>query len=170
MTVSISEQDHRIAKLAALAMIIHVLEAALPSPIPGIKPGLANIIILYVLATDGWKTAAWVSLLRVFGSGLLLGQWLSPTFMLSFSGALAALLVMLPCRPLLGRHLSLIGASVLAALAHVLAQFSVAAWLFLPHPSLWHVLPGFLGVAVVFGLLSGTMAHALVQRLNPSRP
>ena len=83
--------DHRIAKLAALAISLHLVEAVLPSPLPGVKPGLANIVTLFVLYRFDFATAAWVSLLRVFASSLLLGSFLSPTFALSLSGAVFSL-------------------------------------------------------------------------------
>ncbi len=83
--------DHRIAKLAAFAIALHMVEAVIPSPLPGVKPGIANIVTLYVLYQYGFATAAWVSILRVFASSLLLGQFLSPTFALSLSGAVLSL-------------------------------------------------------------------------------
>lgn len=61
----VTDDDYRIARYAAAAIALTVAEAALPSPLPGIKPGLANIIVLVVLARYGWRDAAWVSLLRV---------------------------------------------------------------------------------------------------------
>ena len=64
--------DHRIAQLAALAIGLHMIEAVVPSPLPGIKPGIANIVTLYVLYRFDFATAAWVSLLRVFAASLLL--------------------------------------------------------------------------------------------------
>ena len=39
-------EDHHIAKLAAIAIALHMVEAVIPSPIPGVKPGLANIVTL----------------------------------------------------------------------------------------------------------------------------
>ncbi|MGB2833052.1 MAG: Gx transporter family protein, partial [Methylotenera sp.] len=42
-------EDHRIAKLAAFAIALHMIEAVIPSPLPGVKPGIANIVTLYVL-------------------------------------------------------------------------------------------------------------------------
>ena len=64
--------DHRVAKLAAMAIGLHMLESIIPSPLPGVKPGIANIVTLYVLYRFDFATAAWVSLLRVFASSLLL--------------------------------------------------------------------------------------------------
>ena len=71
LTFKISEEDIRIARLAALAVTIHIAESALPSPLPGIKPGLANVITLLVLFEFGLRTAAWVSLLRVLVASLI---------------------------------------------------------------------------------------------------
>jgi heptaprenyl diphosphate synthase len=99
MTVSViklatSAEDHHIARMAALALGLSVLEAAMPSPLPGVKPGLANIVILIVLARYGWRTAAWVSLLRVLAGGLLMGSFLSPGFFLDLSGAVCSLAIL----------------------------------------------------------------------------
>ena len=58
---------------AAAAIALSVVEAAIPLPLPGVKPGLANIIALIVLARYGWREAVWVSLLRVVAGSLLLG-------------------------------------------------------------------------------------------------
>ena len=87
ITVPTTRQDHRIAWLTALAITIHIAESALPSPLPGIKPGLANVVTIVALVQYGWGTAAWVALLRVLIGSLLIGTFLSPTFLLSLAGA-----------------------------------------------------------------------------------
>ncbi|HZV98088.1 MAG TPA: Gx transporter family protein, partial [Methylophilaceae bacterium] len=66
LVVTATADDHRIAKLAAFAIGLHLVESIIPSPLPGVKPGIANIITLYVLYRFDFATAAWVSLLRVF--------------------------------------------------------------------------------------------------------
>ncbi|WP_455210574.1 Gx transporter family protein, partial [Kaarinaea lacus] len=58
-------EDYIIAGLAALAITIHVAESALPSPLPGVKPGLANVVTLVALLMFGWRVAAWEAFLRV---------------------------------------------------------------------------------------------------------
>ena len=90
--------DRRIARLAAAAIVLTVAEAAIPLPLPGVKPGLANIVTLIVLARWGWRDAVWVALLRVFAGSLLLGQLFAPGFFLSLSGSLASLATPLPSR------------------------------------------------------------------------
>ncbi len=157
-----SSLDRRIAGLAALAVVIHLAEAALPSPLPGIKPGLANVVVLYALLRYGWMVAVWVGLLRVLVGSLLLGTFLSPGFFLSLSGALASLAVLALMHRLPG--LSGPGLAVPSAMAHVLGQFAVAYVWFIPHAGLFQLLPAFLTVALVFGLAGGLAVNRLLDR------
>ena len=117
-----TSQDHHIARMAALALGLSVLEAAIPSPLPGVKPGLANIIILIVLHRYGWRTAAWVSLLRVFAGGLLMGNFLSPGFFIGLAGALCSLALLAASQHLPPRWFGAITHSILAAYAHIAAK------------------------------------------------
>lgn len=160
-----SRDDLRIAYLAALAIVIHVAEALLPSPLPGIKPGLANIVTVATLCHLGWRSAAWVSLLRVLAGSLLIGSFLSPTFFLSFAGALASLAALGLAARLPG--IGPAGLSVLASLAHMAAQFAVAYLLFIPHPALLGLLPVLMTAALGFGLVNGLIAQSMVRRLAP---
>lgn len=163
-TVWTTAADHRIAALAALAVTIHLAEAALPSPLPGFKPGLANVITLVALFLHGWRVAVWVTGLRVLVAGLLLGTFLSPTFLLSLAGAAGALLALLVAHRLPG--IGPLGLAILAALAHMTAQFLLAWWVFLPHPALPLLLPPLLAMALVTGALSGTIALMVLRRLR----
>ncbi len=163
MEIHATSEDHRIAWLTALAIGIHLLEAALPSPLPGVKPGLANVITIVVLVQFGWPSAAWVSLLRVLCGSLLLGTFLSPTFFLSLSGALASVAALWCGTRLPGRGFGPIGLSLLAALAHMSGQFLIAYALFIPHPGLWTLFPVLLTAAVLFGLLSGIIARIILK-------
>ena len=164
LTLQSTRDDVRIAHLAALAMAVHVLEAALPSPIPGVKPGLANIVTVAVLCRFGWSTAAWITALRVLAGSLVVGSFLSPTFLLSAAGAAASLLALRLTVRLPGA--GPLGHSVAAAMAHMLGQFAVARTLLIPHPALTALLPVLLTAAVVFGTVNGIMARAALERLQ----
>lgn len=161
LTLRASREDHRIAALAALAITIQIAEAALPSPLPGVKPGLANVITLVVLVQLGWRAAAQVSLLRVLGASLLLGTFGSPAFVLSLSGALAAVASMGVTRllPATGP----VGIGAVSGLAHMTGQFLVAWYWLLPAPGLIRLLPVLLSFALAFGILSGMIASVLMQ-------
>lgn len=166
--IQTTREDYRIAWLAALAITIHIAESALPSPVPGAKPGLANVVTIVCLCLYGWNSAAWVSLLRVLVGSLMLGTFLSPTFALSLSGAVASLVVLWLASKLPGRGFSPVGYSLLAAMAHMAAQFGVAYALFIPHQGLFHLLPVLLTIAVIFGLTSGIIAKHVIDRIEKS--
>ncbi len=163
----LARDDRLIAGFAALAIAIHILEAAFPSPLPGVKPGLANVITVIVLLRYGWYTAAWVAALRVLAGSLLVGTFLSPTFLMSASGALAALVAMWLAQRLAGRWLGALGYSACAALAHMATQLVVAWQLFIPHPALLKLAPFLLTAALVFGIVSGVIAASVLNTLGP---
>ena len=164
-----SADDVRISRLAAAAIVLSVAEAAIPLPLPGVKPGLANIVILIVLLRYGWRDAAWVALLRVVAGSLLLGHFLAPGFFLSLSGALASLLTLAVVRWLPPRLFGPVSLSILAAFAHIGGQLAVArAWL-VPHDGVFYLLPVFTLAATFFGTLNGLIVARLLRDWQPAR-
>ena len=157
-----TQEDHHIAKLTALAIGLHMIEAIIPSPLPGVKPGIANIVTLYVLFQYGFATAAWVSLLRVFASSLLFGQFLSPTFVLSLSGALLSLGMLFFAQYLPKKNFSAISLSILAAFAHIAGQLLVVRFWLIPDSGIAYLVPIFGLAALVFGLINGLITSKLV--------
>lgn len=158
LVIPLSAEDHRIARLAAAAIGLSLIDAAIPSPLPGVKPGLANIVTLIVLARFGWKAAAWVSGLRVVAGSLLLGQFLAPGFFLSAAGALASLLALAPACRLPGRWFGPVSLSLIAAFAHLGGQLLLArAWL-IPHDGVFLLAPVFASAALFFGTMNGLIA------------
>lgn len=157
-TLTLTPDDHRVARLTAAAIAIALVEAAVPSPLPGVKPGLANIITLLVLLRYDWATAAWVTVLRVLAVSLLAGQFLAPGFVLSLGAAVAALGTLYLAQPLVRRQPPWFGPvtlSVLAALTHMMMQLLIVrAWL-VPSPGVWVLAPVFIGAALLFGTLNG---------------
>jgi len=151
-------EDHHIARMAALALGLSVLEAAIPSPLPGVKPGLANIVILIVLVRYGWRTAAWVSLLRVMAGSLLFGNFLAPGFFLSLSGALCSLATLAASQHLPQRWFGPVTHSILAAFAHIAGQLLVVYWWLIPHAGIAYLIPIFATAALVFGTVNGLIA------------
>ncbi len=166
ITLKSTQEDHLIAWLAALAIAIHIIESVLPSPLPGVKPGLANVITIAVFIRFGWRAAVWVSMLRVLVGSILIGTFLSPTFMLSFSGAVATLIVLWLASQLPGRGFGPIGLCLLAAMAHMFGQFYTAYLLFIPHEGLFKLLPLLMTAAVIFGIISGIIVRSMMHHLE----
>jgi heptaprenyl diphosphate synthase len=150
--------DHQIARMAAVALGLTVLENAIPSPLPGVKPGLANIVTLIVLARYGWRIAAWVSLLRVLAGSLLFGNFLAPGFILSLSGAVCSLAALALSRHLPPRWFGAVTHSVLAAFAHIAGQMALIYLWLIPHSGIAYLIPIFATAAWVFGIVNGLIA------------
>lgn len=117
-----------LALSVALCLVLSYLELLLPplsAAVPGIKPGLANILIVFVLYRMGVRDAAAVSFLRLVLSALLFGSVLSLAY--SAAGACLSLTGM----ALLRRtdRFSPVGVSVCGGVLHNAGQILVAAWL-----------------------------------------
>ena len=166
LSLSTTPEDHRIARLAAAAIGLSLIDAAIPMPLPGIKPGLANIVTLIVLARYGWAAAAWVSGLRVIAGGLLLGQFLSPGFFMSLTGALLSLLVLGLAVRLPRRWFGPVSWSILAAFAHIGGQLLLARLWLIPHNGLFYLVPLFSAAALAFGIINGLIAARLLTELD----
>ncbi len=162
MQIKTNLDDHRIAKLSAIAIVLHMVEAVIASPLPGVKPGIANIMTLYVLYQYGYRVAAWVSILRVFASSLLLGQFLSPSFVLSLSGALLSLCSLWCAMHLPRKWFGPVSLSIIAAFAHIAGQLMVVRWWLIPHAGMSYLIPIFAASALFFGLINGLVSRQLL--------
>lgn len=158
----VTSEDQHIAALAALAIGLSLAEAALPSPLPGVKPGLANIIVLLVMMRYGLKTAVWVAVIRVLAGSLLLGTFLAPGFWLASAGTAAGLLVMAGASCLPVRWFGAVSISVLMAFAHIGGQLVLAKFWLFAEANLMLLMPVFALSALVFGATNGL----IVSRLN----
>jgi heptaprenyl diphosphate synthase len=155
--------DHHVARMAAVALGLTVLENAIPSPLPGVKPGLANIVTLIVLARFGWRVAAWVSLLRVVAGSLLFGNFLAPGFFLSLSGAVCSLAVLALSRHLPQHWFGAITHSILAAFAHIAGQMAVVYLWLIPHSGITYLIPIFATAALIFGTVNGLIVASFMD-------
>jgi heptaprenyl diphosphate synthase len=162
-TIKITDRDHQIAKLSAIAVALSLVEFFFPSPIPGVKPGIANIIILYTIFKFDLRMGIWVSIIRVFVTSIVLGSFLSPTFFLSLSGALFSLLSLIIFKNLSPKYFSLISFSLIASLAHIIGQFVIVRIWIIPHNGIFYLLPIFIVSAFIFGLVTALITNKLLQ-------
>jgi heptaprenyl diphosphate synthase len=158
--------DHQIAQLSAIAIGLSLIESVLPSPMPGVKPGIANIITLYAIYRFNFKTAMWVSILRVFATSLILGQFLSPTFMLSLTGSMLSLLTLYFVIKLPSQFFSPVGLSVLSSFAHIAGQLMLVRLWLIPHASIYYLIPIYSAAALLFGCINGWITYRLLKQHN----
>ena len=168
--LTVTEEDHRIAWLATAAVALSLVDAAIPSPLPGLKPRLANLVTLVVLVRHGWGTAVWVSGLRVLAGSLLLGYFLAPGFFLSLTGTTLSLLTLGLARHLPVRWFGPVSLSILAAFAHIGGQLLLARIWLIPHDGVFLLTPVFALAALVFGTINGLIAAKLLAEPVPPEP
>lgn len=149
----------------AIAVSMHILESLLPSPIPWLRLGLANMMTLSALYLYDGRAAWTVSLTRTGIGALLLGRLFSPGFWLALVGATVATSVMIIVHRLGGRKLSPVGVSAAGAAGHALGQVLAARVLIMQHEAIWQIAPLFMFFAVCSGVLTGWLTMLLLQRL-----
>ena len=148
--------------LTAGAIVIAILESFIPSVgIPGVKLGLANIVILIILYELGIIEAIIVNLLRVLVVGLVRGTFLSMGFLMSLTGAILSLGVMILFY-LLIKKFSIIGVSVIGSIFHVLGQILIAM-LFLGTAYIFLYLPIIAISAIITGVFVGIVAKLIIK-------
>ena len=151
----------RMGLAVAAAMILSYVETFIPSVAPGIKLGLPNVAVLFVLYAAGPLPALAVSLVRVVLSSLLFGSVLSMAYALA--GALCSLLVMLLLRR--SGRFSPVGVSVAGGACHNLGQVCVAAAVMRTSQVAFY-LPLLLVGGTVAGVLIGIAGGILIRRLS----
>lgn len=115
----------RCAVLAAISLVIYVLESCIPPvvPIPGIKPGLANIVTLAAVYLVGAKSALSVLLIRITLGNIFTGQAVS--FLYSLAGGMACWLATVSLKRFFTRK-TMWALGVIGALFHNAAQLACA--------------------------------------------
>lgn len=115
--------------ITSVALILAYVEALLPplfSAVPGVKMGLPNLVIIFVLYRFGVKEAFAVSGIRLFIVAMLFGNVMTLAY--SAAGAVLSLTLMTLLRKI--NSFSSIGVSVAGAVSHNLGQILVAIFLF----------------------------------------
>ena len=150
-----------LALMVTLSMMLSYLEhiLVLPTGIPGIKLGLSNLLVVFLLYLYGWREAGIVNLLRILLSGLLFGNAFGLLF--SLSGAALSFIGMVIAKRsgLLGQ----VGVSVLGGVLHNVAQLIAAAVCF-SLLQIRYFLPYLLIAGLVTGLFNGAVAKLLLSR------
>lgn len=170
LALQTTAEDHRVAQLAAAAIGLALVDAAIPLPLPGVKPGLANIVTLLVLYRYGFTTAAWVTGLRVVAGSLLLGHFLAPGFFLSLAGSCLSLGLLAGAQFLPRCWFGPVTLSVLAAFAHIGGQLLLARLWLIPHDGVFLLAPVFLAAALFFGVINGLIVARLIAESGQAEP
>lgn len=148
---------------AAIAIIFGYVESLVPffAGIPGIKLGLANLSVLFILETYTWKEAALVSMVRILVIGFMFGNMFSILY--SMAGAALSLTVMTLMKRFSG--FSILGVSVAGGVSHNIGQLIIAA-LIVENTSLFYYAPVLLISGVITGILIGILTGEVTKRIH----
>jgi heptaprenyl diphosphate synthase len=141
-----------LAFLTATASAVYIIESLILGmlPIPFIRLGLSNVVLLYLVFHRQILSAVVVAAAKSVIGGVATFSLLSPVLPLSLGGGLAAVLVMslgLLVRP----RFSMFGISVLGALAHNFTQLALVRFMLIRHDGLFVLTP----ILILFGLIGG---------------
>ena len=150
----------------ALAMIMSYIEALVPLSfaVPGIKMGLANIVIIFVLYKIGTKEAILVSLIRVILVSLLFSNIMAMAY--SIAGAVLSLSVMWLLKKT--DRFSFVGVSIVGGIMHNVGQIIMAVIL-LGTEQIALYLPVLIITGTVTGVVIGIVSGLVINRFKNIR-
>lgn len=150
------------ALMAALALIFSYIEVIIPfNPgIPGIKLGIANLVIIVALYYLGPKYAFTVNLVRVLIAGLLFTGFFGAAY--SLAGALLSFAVMIFLKRT--KLFSVVGISMAGGVAHNLGQLLVAAFL-IANTKIFLYFPVLIFSGMISGAAIGVLSYLILKRL-----
>ena len=147
----------------ALALVLSYIEAILPpvlAAVPGIKMGLPNMIIMFLLYRRGAGPAIVVSIVRMLLVSLLFGNMMA--FIYSLAGGILSLLVMILLRR--SNLLSTVGVSVAGGVSHNIGQI-LMAMLLLETSALGYYMVVLIISGTLSGMLIGLCEAALIKHI-----
>ena len=149
--------------LLALAVLFGYVEAIIPvpMPVPGMKLGLANIVIVTILYLAGWKEAIVISALRVLIIGFLFGNLFSISY--GLAGTAFSILGMALVRKT-GRF-SVVSVSALGGVLHNCGQILVATLVVIGFPWKWY-LPVLMLAGLGAGIVTGFLNRLIIPRVK----
>lgn len=146
----------------ALALIFSYVETLVPIQfgIPGVKLGLANLIIVIALYRMRLPEAYLLSVVKVLLAGFIFGNYFSIAY--SLAGGILSLTVMALLRKIGG--FSVIGVSVAGGVFHNIGQLMVAA-IVVETFSVIYYFPVLLIAGAVTGFLIGIASDSMLKRI-----
>ena len=148
---------------AALALIFSYIEKMFPLDlgVPGVKLGLANLIVVVALYTLGTKYALGMNVFRIFAGGMLFSGVFGTAYSLA-GGLLSFFAMYLLIRT--GRF-SIVGVSMAGGVFHNIGQILMAAAL-IGNIKIALYLPLLIISGMATGILIGILAHYMLKSLK----
>ena len=162
MTQSPGSRITTVALMAALALIFSWIEVLFPFNVgvPGVKLGIANLVIIIALYCFGPRYAITINLVRILLAGLLFNGLFGACYALS--GALVSFIVMWALKKT--DVFSIVGVSIAGGVTHNFGQILLAAVL-VETPAIFTYFPVLIFSGVASGAVIGIVATLIIRRL-----
>ena len=149
------------ALLAALALIFSYVESLIPLSVtmPGVKLGVANLVILVALYKLDFKYAFAINIVRILVSGLLFSGVFGVLY--SLAGGVLSIVIMWILKKT--DLFSIVGVSMAGGVAHNFGQILVAAIL-ISDLRMFIYLPVLMFSGIVSGIVIGYIAYYIINR------
>ncbi len=149
-----------LAFLTATACSIHIFENVIMRmlPVPFIRIGLSNIIVLYLIMEGKTLSAVVVNVVKSLIGGIATLTLLTPGTLLSLVGGLCAIIAMLAAKNLKAGF-TVYGISILGAVAHNLAQLVVIRYVVMLYRQVFMLTP----ILIFLGMFSGILTAWLME-------
>ena len=147
----------------ALSMILSFVESQIPPlmAVPGVKVGLPNLVMVFMLYKIGWKETAIVSILRVILVGILFGTPLSMIY--SLVGATLSLIGMILLKKT--GLFAPVTVSVVGGILHNVGQIATACFV-MDTAQIAYYLPVLLISGTAAGVVIGIVAVIVVMAIG----
>jgi len=160
-----TKRNYYIAFLASMAIMFSIAEHMIPKPLPWMRIGLANAVTLFSFGMLSPIEVLYMILARVFATSFIIGSFLSVTFYLSISGAVASFVVMFLLYRYLQKYFSLVGISLAGAITSNLVQLTVVNSFFIKGILSLYFVPIVMFFAIFGGTITGLLARFLSENL-----
>jgi heptaprenyl diphosphate synthase len=153
------------ALLLGIGIILHFLEIYISIPVGGymIKPGIANVVVLFCMYLCSFQDAAFLALTRVLLSALFEPSITIITICISLGGVVLSLLCMGVVYAIRSQNIVII--SIAGAIAHNIGQLIVVL-VFIPNKYLLYYVPLLIISGFFGGLITGWIVTLSLPKIQ----
>ena len=154
-----------ISLISALAGLIGVIDKTISmsifSYVPGIKIGLANVIILSMIYVSDMRCTLVVVLMKSFIVGFIIGG--ITTFIISFAASISSFVVMYIIRKIMKDIISIISVSLIGGTIHILVQLIVIKFIYHINNDVFYYGIILFVVSIVTSIIIGILANKIIK-------
>jgi len=157
-----------LALMTAISSSLYLVEVFLPRPLPFMKLGLSNIVVLLLVFTGFTRQAIIVSVAKSVLGAFLTGVLFSPTFFLSFCGSFGAVMMMILVVRFI-KSITVFGTSIIGSWVHLVVQLLLVRFFIVKSASIYSLYPLIALSSVLAGFITAFVAYIFMGQIDLRR-